>query len=347
MSTRRPRRRKPSNATGRQCTRLLFTCIGRRVELMRAFRRAAEVLKIKLEIHGADAARLSPGIHLVDQAHILPPIASGRYIDALTRVVRRAEIDLLIPLLDLELQVLAEAVERFAEWGCRVLVSSESVVRICRDKLATYQTLKAAGIDTPATWSWSQALSRKRHRFPYFLKPRCGSAGMGNYVVRNAQELRAFGRSVPDAIVQEFVEGVEYTLDVYTGLDGRTRCVVPRRRLEVRGGEVSKALVVKDRSLMAIGRRVVDALGPCRGVITVQCIRTPRSRIRVIEINPRFGGGVPLAIHAGADFARWILAEHLGRKPRIDPLGFRGNIAMLRFDDSVFVPNVSTRGKVE
>ena len=340
MTTRRPR--KPSTA-GRQRTRLLFTCIGRRVELMRAFRRAAEVLKIKLEIHGTDAARLSPGLHLVDQAHIVPPIASRRYIDALTQVVRRAGIDLLIPLLDLELQVLAEAVERFAGLGCRALVSSESVVRICRDKLATYQTLKAAGIDTPATWSWSQALSRKRHRFPYFLKPRCGSAGMGNYLVRTVQELRAFGRSVSDAIVQEFVEGVEYTLDVYTGLDGRTRCVVPRRRLEIRGGEVSKALVVKDRSLMAVGRRVVDALGPCQGVITVQCIRTPQRRIRVIEINPRFGGGVPLAIHAGADFPKWILTELLGNKPRINATGFRDDIAMLRFVDSVFVPGAGKK----
>ena len=88
---------------------------------------------------------------------------------------------------------------------------------------------------------------------------------------------------------------------------------------------------------MAVGYRVAEMLGECRGVITVQCIVTPDRRIRVIEINPRFGGGVPLAIHGGADFPKWILSELLGKKPRINPTGFRDGIAMLRFDESVFV----------
>jgi carbamoyl-phosphate synthase large subunit len=86
---------------------------------------------------------------------------------------------------------------------------------------------------------------------------------------------------------------------------------------------------------------VADALGDCRGVITVQCILAPGGRIRVIEINPRFGGGVPLSIHAGADFPQWILAEMLGRPVRIDPTAFRDDIAMLRYDESVFVPDAS------
>ncbi|MGD2111174.1 MAG: ATP-grasp domain-containing protein, partial [Phycisphaerae bacterium] len=126
-----------------------------------------------------------------------------------------------------------------------------------------------------------------------------------------------------------------------TGFDGKPRCVVPRRRLEVRTGEVSKGLVVKDPAIMAVGRQVALALGKCRGVVTVQCMVTPRGRIRVIEINPRFGGGAPLAIHAGADFPRWILSELWGKKPRINPTGFRGDVAMLRYDESVFVPNAS------
>jgi carbamoyl-phosphate synthase large subunit len=169
------------------------------------------------------------------------------------------------------------------------------------------------------------------------MKPRRGSAAKGNYVIRDADELRMLGKRVPDAIVQDFVEGREYTLDVYTGLDGVARCVVPRMRLEVRTGEVSKGLVVKDREIMTVGERVAKMLGECRGVITVQCIVTPQGRIRVIEMNARFGGGVPLAIHAGADFPKWILQEHLGRRPRINPAGFRDGVAMLRFDDSVFV----------
>ncbi len=322
---------------------MLFTCIGRRVELLRAFKRAGADLSIDLEVHGADATWLSPALHHADKAHVVPPIASGEYIDALVRLVRRRKIGLLIPLIDNDLPLIACARERFAELGCAALISSEEVVHTCRCKLLTHAALTKAGIDTPRTWPWAEAIKRKRHRFPYFLKPRCGSAAMGNFVVRTADELKIFGRRVHDPIVQEFVEGAEHTLDVYTGFDGKPRCVVPRKRIEVRTGEVSKGLIVKDTEIMAVGRSVVEMLGACRGVITVQCIITEDKRIRVIEINPRFGGGVPLSIHAGANFPKWILMESLGRRPRINPTGFRDDVALLRFDDSVFLPNASKR----
>ncbi|MCH8149026.1 MAG: ATP-grasp domain-containing protein [Planctomycetes bacterium] len=325
----------------RRQLRLLFTCVGRRVELLRAFRRAGEDLGVGVEIHGADASWLSPAMHCVDKGHQVAPISSGRYIRELIEIVRKARIDLLIPLIDTELSLIADAAPALADAGCLALISSPGVVTICRDKVLTFETLTKAGIDTPATWTWPLALKKKNHKYPLFLKPRAGSAAMGNYVVRNYEELRTFGRRVKDAIVQEFVDGTEHTLDVYTGLDGRPRCAVPRKRIEVRTGEVSKALIVKDSAIMAVGKRVAQVLGDCRGVITVQCIVTPRGRIRTIEINPRFGGGVPLAIHAGADFPKWTLMELLGQKPRINPNGFRNNIAMLRYDDSVFVPRAS------
>jgi len=322
---------------------MLLTCIGRRVELLRAFKKAGDSLGIRLEIHGADATRLSPALQLVDHPHIVPEIDSGKYIDALADVVQREKIDLLIPLIDSELPVIATAAERLMGLGCLALISSASVVAVCRDKLATYRKLMEAGIDTPATSLWIAAVEQKKHRFPYFLKPRSGSAAMGNYVVRTMDELQTFGARVKDAIVQEFVEGDEHTLDVYVDFEGRVRCVVPRKRLEVRTGEVSKGLIVKNPALMAVGHRVAKMLGGCRGVITVQCIVTPRGRISVIEINPRFGGGAPLSIHAGADFPKWILQELLGQTPRINPTNFRDDVAMLRYDDSVFVQKASRK----
>lgn len=331
------RRSRTIAAKPQQFVRVLLTCIGRRVELLRAFRDAAAKLKISIEVHGADASWLSPALHLADRAHIVPAINSGKYPNALLKLVRRERIDLLIPLIDSELPLIAACADRFAECGCRALISSPGVVETCHDKLLTFRALTEAGIDTPRTWSWVEAMKMRRPAFPYYLKPRAGSAGTGNHVVHSRQELAVFGRLVPDAIVQELVEGEEYTLDVYTGFDGKPRCVVPRRRIEVRWGEVSKGVVVKDRAIMAVGKRVAEALGECRGVVTVQCIRAPRGRIRVIEINPRFGGGAPLAIHAGADFPRWILEELLDRPTRISTASFRDGVTMLRYDEAVFV----------
>lgn len=252
------------------------------------------------------------------------------------------KIDLLIPLIDTELSSLAQARESIEETGCRVLISSHEVISITRDKLKTYEALSEANIDTPQTWTWEDVIQKKRHKFPYFLKPRTGSAGLGNYIVRNRDELQTFGSLVQNAIVQEYVVGDEHTLDVYTGIDGKPRCIVPRKRLETRTGEVSKGVVVKDSAIMAVGERVTEAIGPCRGVITIQCIVTPKRQIRVIEINPRFGGGVPLAIEAGADFPKWLLMETLGKTPRIRQDGFRDGVTMLRYDQAVFI---SEKGK--
>lgn len=338
MSTRRRKTRSP-----RRELRVLLTCIGRRVELLQAFRRAGEKLRIDLALHGADASRLAPALHLVDRAHLLPAVSQPEYVDALTTLVRRHRIDLVIPLNDLELLTLANAAPRIEAAGCRVVISSPQVIAICRDKLATHRVLQEAGLDVPETWTWEDALRNRTRRFPCYMKPRAGSAAQGNYVIHDLDELRVLGRRVNEPIVQELVDGIEHTLDVYTGFDGVPRCVVPRRRLEVRTGEVSKSLVVKDRALIDIGRRVAAKLAECRGVITVQCMVTPAGRIRVIEINPRFGGGAPLAIRAGADFPRWLLAEHLGRKPRITEASYKDGVAMLRYDQSAFVPNAPRR----
>lgn len=325
----------------RKTWRVLFSCVGRRVALIESFRRAGEALGMDLVVHGTDATGFSPALQRVDHAHRVAPIAEGRYIDELCGIVKRRKIDLLIPLIDSELSLLASAVDRLAELGCTALVSSPEVIDTCGDKIAWYERLREAGIETPRTWSLAEALARKRHKFPLFMKPRFGSAAKDNFIVRNRRELEVFGACVKEPVVQELIEGPEYTLDVYTGFDGRPRCVVPRRRLEVRAGEVTKALVVKDRAIMAVGRQVVEMLGSCRGVVTVQCIDGGAGRIRVIEVNPRFGGGVPLAIHAGADFPKWILTELAGDRPHINPNAFADDVAMLRYDESVFVRHAS------
>lgn len=81
---------------------------------------------------------------------------------------------------------------------------------------------------------------------------------------------------------------------------------------------------------------LVAALGECVGVVTLQCFLTVDGRVRFIEINPRFGGGVPLAIRAGADFPRWLIEEHLGRQPDIAPEAWQDGLVMLRYDEAVF-----------
>ena len=200
-----------------------------------------------------------------------------------------------------------------------------------------YRFLQEHGFDTPATMSAAQARKLKRYTFPYFLKPWDGYASRGSYIARTREELKFFSHHVPNCIVQEFIDGIEHTVDVLVDFAGRVRCVVPRRRLQVRSGEVSKGITVKHPQIMERSQELIEILGAGPGVITIQCFLTKKNEIKFIEINPRFGGGIPLSIQAGADFPRWLVQLWLGKKPRIPLDGWRDQLLMLRYDDAVWV----------
>lgn len=315
--------------------RVLFCCAGRRVELLAAFRRAAKSLGRALVAYGTDRSWLAPAMHLVDRGFLSPPIENPDYIDFLLGLVKKHSIQLLVPLIDSDLLKLSLARDRFARLGCTVLISSPRVVAICRDKLLSFQHLIKSRIPTPKTWSLDEALRLRNPRFPLYVKPRAGSAARGHYLCDDRASLDLLAHRVTDAIVQEYIRGHEYTLDAYAGFDGRPQCIVPRLRLEVRTGEVSKGRTERNRPVMAVGAKVVRSLADCVGVITIQCIQSEDGAVRVIEINPRVGGGIPLAISAGADFPRWILSELSGKPPRIRPTAFEDGLYMLRYDEAV------------
>jgi carbamoyl-phosphate synthase large subunit len=326
---------------------VLFTCIGRRVSLLRSFQRAARKLRLAACLCGTDASPSSPALQLCDQAFLVEPTTHARYIDQLLYLVREHTASLLVPTVDLDLPLLARHKPQFEELGCRVLVSDPDVIDTCQDKRRTFGFLKKNGFGTPATMSVRQALAADRRgelTWPCFLKRWDGFASRDNAVVHDPAELRFYARRIPNALCQEFLEGAEYTCDAYIDFDLKVRCIVPRRRLEVRAGEVSKGQVVKDPEIMGQAKRVVELLGAGPGVITLQLFVTKDGQIRFTEINPRFGGGAPLSIRAGADFPRWILQELTGQRPRIGLDDFTDGLLMLRYDAEVWVEESDLRG---
>jgi carbamoyl-phosphate synthase large subunit len=318
---------------------LLFSCVGRRVELLQAFRAAAKRLGVKLRLIGSDTTATAPALKCADEQVLVPPASNDEYVAALLETVRRHRVDMLIPTIDTDLVSISAHRAEFEDAGCIPLIADPEVINICRDKILTHQFLENHGIDTPITYLPVSIRALSERRFPYFVKPRYGSASLLVHKADDETDLDYYLQKIPDPIVQEFVEGLEHTLDVYVGLTGVPRCVVPRARWQVRSGEVSKGVVIKDREVMDAGRRVVEVLGrSVRGVVTLQCIVTSDRRVRFIEINPRFGGGAPLGIAAGADYPAWLIQELRGEKPEIQFDGFRHGLSMLRYDWSVFMP---------
>jgi carbamoyl-phosphate synthase large subunit len=318
---------------------ILFTCIGRRVSLLDSFRRAAKQLKINASFFGTDTTKLSPALQLCDEAFLVKPTTHAGYIRQLLSIVKNNRVKLLVPTIDLDLKLLAQNKPKFSSLGCQVLVSAPEVIDICQDKRKTYRFLVKNGFDTPLTMSVRSALSKGRLNWPCFLKPWDGYAGRGNAIVNNRRELSFFAKRIPNAICQQFIKGTEYTCDVYIDFDLKVRCVVPRKRIEVRTGEVSKAQIVKNTKIMRQAAELAEKLGAGPGVITLQLFLISSGKIKFVEINPRFGGGAPLSIKAGANFPKWILRELSGKKQNIRFDGFKDNLIMLRYDSEVWLEN--------
>ena len=315
---------------------VLVSSAGRRAALVAALRHGAEVLGVGLRVLATDIVPLTAAGHLADELHLVPRVGSPELVPTLLELCRAKEVDVLVPTIDTELPVLAAARQSFAEIGTTVSVSDPEVVSICADKASSSRWLAANGFPVPRQWKPEEAAQLPSGCWPLFFKPRRGSSSVGAHRVTDLADLSRAVADHPDGVVEELCVGDEYTMDCWVDATGRCRAVVPRLRLETRAGEVSKGMTVASTELDALCRSIAEALPGARGTITMQAICTPQGP-RVIEINPRFGGGYPLSHHAGAWFTAALLAEAAGRPVPDDWFGWRDGTVMLRFDEAVFL----------
>lgn len=314
---------------------ILFTSIGRRVELVRAFRRAYSILGIDGIIVGTDVDPLAPALQILHRGYLVPSVGSDDYIPMLEAICRREEIDLVLPLIDPDIPVLARARPMLENLGARVCVVSQAAAAVAADKWRTNQFFESIGLATPRSWLPDEI----RHTdvdFPLFIKPRAGSAGKDAYRVENRRELEFFLDYVPQPIIQECIEGPEITSDVLCDLDGKLLGIVSRRRIEVRAGEVAKAVTIYDQAVVDGCARIAAEL-PAVGPITVQCM-IQKSVPCFTEINARLGGGVPLTIAAGVDLPLLLLSGCAGMPVHPPTLGtYKMGLHLTRCDESFFL----------
>jgi carbamoyl-phosphate synthase large subunit len=217
-------------------------------------------------------------------------------------------------------------------------VSGPSAVALGADKMLTHDWLVRNAFPTvrqadPA----AVAAAPSEWPFPLLVKPRRGSASIGVAVVEDPRALEVATRG-GDFVVQSLARGDEHTVDVYVDRAGTVCEAVPRRRLEVRGGEVSKAVTVRLDDVEGLAREIGGCLPDAFGALNIQLFREEATgTLAVIEVNARFGGGYPLADAAGAVFPQWLVEEATGL-PRSAPAApWRPGVVMLRYDDAVFV----------
>lgn len=311
--------------------RILFTGVGRRIELLQAFRNAALVLNKELKIYGADMAGTAPALAYCDYTRKVVAMKNPGYIQNLLEICKGDKIDLLIPTIDTDLLVLSENKGKFEAIGTKVMISNPDKILICRDKNNTSQFFVDCGLHAPMPVNdWKEYKSG----YPAFIKPKDGSSSINAYKVENEEELEVYAGQVEDYIVQPFVSGNEYTIDIFCDWEGEPISVVPRERLQVRAGEVLKTQICMDKTMIEESKELCKAFQPC-GPMTVQLIRDAAGIDWFIEINPRFGGGAPLSMKAGARSAEAILKLLDGEEP--GEYQIADGAIYSRFDQSVCI----------
>lgn len=314
--------------------KILFTSVGRRVELMQAFRSAADRNGIELTIIGADLVMDAPALYFCDEQVQVVRINDPDYIPQLLRICRDRQVDCLIPTIDTDLLLLSENKDRFEAAGTKVLISAYDKIKLCRDKNFTADYFHSLGLASPSPVHDIRAYESG---FPAFIKPKDGSSSIDAYRVDNMEDLKVYADKIGDYIIQPFIGGREYTVDIFCDYDGNPVYITPRERIAVRAGEVLKTQITQDAKMIAEMKTLIADFRPC-GQITVQLIREQSTGDDYyIEINPRFGGGAPLSIKAGADSAEAVLRMLSGEHLTYADGAARDGAIYSRFDQSICI----------
>lgn len=314
---------------------ILITSAGQRVSLLRAFQKEVKKIAPEGKVYAVDInPMLSPACQVAYDSKSVKRVTDPTYISDLLNLCKQWQIKLVIPTIDTELKVLANHRDAFEKEGIYLVVADLSFVNICRDKRLTNQFFVESGISIPEQYE------KNKLQYPLFIKPYDGSLSKDIYLINSPEELTEKHLSNEKFLYMEYIhpkEHDEYTVDTYYDKQGDLKCVVPRKRIFVRCGEVNKGVTHKNKIFYFIQEKLKYIEG-ARGCLTMQFFFNKKTeRIIGIEINPRFGGGYPLSYLAGANFPMWIIEEYLLNKSIEVFNDWKENLLMLRYDDEILV----------
>jgi carbamoyl-phosphate synthase large subunit len=263
---------------------VLLTGVGKRYDVVSAFAQHATVV-------AADPNPLAPAQYAAHHRAAVPRIDDPGYVPALQALCREHAVAAVVPLTDLDIEVLARA---RADGRLPAFVPDPDIAAATYDKYETHRLLHRLGLPTPPTVLPGESVES----YPVMVKPRRGSGARSIHPARTAAEAEFFAGYVEEPVmVQKLMQGPEFSIDLLSDLQGRCLNAIPRTMIESRGGESIKGTVIDDRELVDLGREVVEALG-VRGPCTVQAFRDRDIGLGITDVNTRFGGAFPAPMYA-------------------------------------------------
>ena len=305
---------------GRPDAAVLLTGVGKRYDIVSAFSQHARVVAV-------DPNPLAPAQYAADHRCSVPPIADPGYVPALRALCERHDARAVIPLTDLDLEVLARAREA---GQLPAIVPDAQTARATFDKYETHLLLERLGLPSPPTVLPGQPVEH----FPVMVKPRWGSGARSIHRADDQAAADFFVGYVAEAtMVQRLMDGPEFSIDCLSDLAGRCLNAIPRTMIESRGGESIKGTVIADEELIDLGRRVVEALG-VRGPCTVQAFRDREIGLGITDVNTRFGGAFPAPMFAalpGRTYPELLVRLACGEQVQPHVGEFRAGVTFTRY----------------
>ena len=263
---------------------VLLTGVGKRYDIVSAFAQHTKTV-------AADPNPLAPARYAAHACRAVPRIDDPAYVPALEALCSEFGVGAVVPLTDLDLEVLARA---RAEGRLPALVPNPEIARATYDKYETHLLLLRLGLPSPPTALPGEPVDA----YPVMVKPRRGSGARSIHPAADAAEAEFFCRYVREPVmVQRLMDGPEFSIDCLCDTGGRCLNAIARTMIESRGGESIKGTVIADAELVELGRRVVEALG-VRGPCTVQAFRDREIGLGITDVNTRFGGAFPAPMYA-------------------------------------------------
>jgi carbamoyl-phosphate synthase large subunit len=299
---------------------VLLTGVGKRYDIVSAFAQHATVV-------AADPNPLAPAQYAAHHRAAVPRIEDPGYVPALRSLCREHGLGAVVPLTDLDIEVLARA--RAAN-ELPALVPDPDIARATFDKYEAHLLLTRLGLPSPPTVLPGEPVES----YPVMIKPRRGSGARSIHAAPDAEAAEFFVRYVREpTMVQHLMDGPEFSIDCLSDLEGRCLNAIPRTMIESRGGESIKGTVIDDPELVDLGRRVVEALA-VRGPCTVQVFRDRELGLGITDVNTRFGGAFPAPMYAALPGRTY--PELIVRMARGEPVAphvgeFRAGLTFTRY----------------
>ena len=311
--------------------RILFLGAGKRLGLLEAFVRAARDEGEPLSIFCAEIDRFAPA-GLAAKVIQAPRFESPEFSEWLIDHMQSKPFDIIVPNMDSATVALSRMSTSLLKLGAWPVVSAHALCKSMEDKRAADLWFSSNGFIVPGREAW-----------PRIFKKRLGFGSRGQVVVHNDTERERFLSGLRDEdayFEQTFLPGSEYSVDAYVDRSGRLIAAMPRIRLEVVHGEVNTSMSARHERIEEVTRKLFSMPG-WQGPLTAQFIDTEDGPV-LLEVNPRFGGGVTHAIHLGLDMPRWILREALGRGLPDEPIEWKAGSLMMRCRRDVFFDDVDS-----